>query len=144
MDCLYYRGNIDGTYLMNIEWNKCKVEQYLNYMLLIKKPSRNPNDIFKSPKNFYTKETNAQNCNCWTFSKTYYKKKISNKQFHHCEANIYLEKVTKPINSQTNIKSSGNDSLTAKLYKRISNELSPILCLSTISSLIMFTFINPG
>ena len=78
------------------------------------------------------------------FSKTYYKKKISNKQFHHCEANIYLEKVTKPINYQTNIKSSGNDGLTAKLYKRSSNELSPILCLSIISGLIMFTFINPG
>ena len=41
------------------------------------------------------------------------KKKISNKQFHHYEANIFLEKVTKSINSQTNMKSSGNDSLTA-------------------------------
>ena len=54
-------------------------------------------------------------------------KKISNKQFDHCRTNIFLEKVTKSINSQTNIKSSGNDSLTAKLYKRVSNELSPIL-----------------
>ena len=41
------------------------------------------------------------------FSKTYIKKKISNKEFHHCEANIFLEKITKSINSQTNIKSSG-------------------------------------
>ena len=43
-------------------------------------------------------------------------KKISNKQFDHCRANIFLEKVPKSINSQTNIKSlsnksSGNDSL---------------------------------
>ena len=73
------------------------------------------------------------------------KRKFSNKQFHHCEANIFLENVTKSINSQTNLNSSGNDSLTAKLYKRVSNELSPILkCLSKISNLIIFTFINPG
>ena len=39
---------------------------------------------------------------------------------------IFLEKVRKSTNSQTNIKSSGNDSLTTKLYKRVSNE-SPIL-----------------
>ena len=51
-------------------------------------------------------------------------KKILNKRFHHCQANIFLEKVTKSINSQTNIKSSGNDSLTAKFYKHLSNELS--------------------
>ena len=54
------------------------------------------------------------------------KKKITNKQSHHCEGNIFLEKVRKSRNSQTNIKSSGNDSLTTKLYKRVSNE-SPIL-----------------
>ena len=47
------------------------------------------------------------------FSKISNKKKIWNKQFHHCETNIFLEKVTKSINSQTNMKSSGNDSLTA-------------------------------
>ena len=54
------------------------------------------------------------------------KKKILNKQFHHCEAMIFVEKVTKSINSQTNIKLSGNDSLTAKFCKPLSNELSPI------------------
>ena len=75
------------------------------------------------------------------FSKPYNKKKILNKQFHRCEAGIFLQKVTKSINSQTNIKFLGNDSLTAKLYKRVSNELSPILeCLSVISDLIMVTF----
>ena len=51
-------------------------------------------------------------------------KKISKKRFHHCQANIFLEKVTKSINSQINIKSSGNDSLTAKFYKHLSDELS--------------------
>ena len=48
------------------------------------------------------------------FSKTYKEKKISKKQF---QVNVFLEKVAKSINSQTNIKSSSNDSLTAKLYK---------------------------
>ena len=48
------------------------------------------------------------------FSKSYNKNKISNKQFYHCETNIFQEKVAKSINFHTNIKSSGNDSLTAK------------------------------
>ena len=61
------------------------------------------------------------------FNKTYNEKKTLNKQFHHFEANIFLEKVTKSMSSQKNIKSPGNDSLTAKPYKRVSNELSPIL-----------------
>ena len=61
------------------------------------------------------------------FSEISNKKEISNKQFHHCEANIFLEKLTKSISSQTNIKSSGNDSLTAKFYEQLSNELFPII-----------------
>ena len=40
---------------------------------------------------------------------------------------MFPEKNTKSINSQTNIKSSHIDSLTAKLYKQLSNELFPIL-----------------
>ena len=39
-------------------------------------------------------------------------------------SNIFLENVTKSIDFQTNFKSSGNDSLTAKFYKHLSNELS--------------------
>ena len=37
---------------------------------------------------------------------------------------MFLVKVTKSINSQTNVKSPGNDSLTAKFGKHLSNELS--------------------
>ena len=58
------------------------------------------------------------------FSKISNRNKISNKQFHPCEPNIFLEKVTKCINSQTNIKLAGNGSLGAKFYKHLSNELS--------------------
>ena len=52
------------------------------------------------------------------------KRKSQKKQFHHCETNIFLEKVTKSINYQTNINSSANDSLTAKFYQHLSNKLS--------------------
>ena len=37
---------------------------------------------------------------------------------------IVLKKVTNSVNSQTNIKSSGNDSVTTKFYKHLSNELT--------------------
>ena len=96
-------------------------------------------------KTFIQKRQTHETAIAELFSKTYNKKNISNKQFHHCETNIFLEKVTKYINSQTNIKFSGTDNLIAKIYKRVSIELFPILsCLSTISNLIMFTFTNPG
>ena len=61
------------------------------------------------------------------FSKISNKRKISSKQFHHCERKIVLKKVTNSINSQTNIKYSGNDSVTTKFYKHLSNELNFIV-----------------
>ena len=64
-------------------------------------------------KSFIQKRQMSKTAIAELFSKISNKKKISNKQFHHCQANIFLEKVTKSINSQTNMKSSGNDSLTA-------------------------------
>ena len=92
------------------------------------KHSSKPNDILKSAKNFYEKryrkETTSKTAAAELFSKISNRKKISNEQFHHCEVNIFLEKVT---NSQTNIKSAGNDGLTAKFYKHLSNELSSVL-----------------
>ena len=96
------------------------MEQYLNHILMI----RNQNilailTIFFSQlkdviKNFIYKRDKTAIAE--RFSKISNTKKISNKQFHF-ESNMFLEKVTKSINSQTNIKSSGNDSLTAKFHK---------------------------
>ena len=63
------------------------------------KYSSNPNDILKSAKNFDEK------LYAELFSKISNRKKISNKQFHHFETSIFLEKVAKSINSQTNFKS---------------------------------------
>ena len=106
-----------------------QMEQYLNYMVMIK----NQNIlatlmIFLSQlktlmKSFIQKRQTSKTAIAELLSTISNKKKNSNKQFHYCEANIFLEKVTKSINSQTNIKSSGNDSLTAKFYENLSNEL---------------------
>ena len=97
------------------------MEQYLNYILMI----RNENNltiltIFFSQlkaliKNFIYKRDKTGIAE--RFSKISNTKKMPNKQFHHFESNMFLENVTKSINSQTNIKSSGNDSLTAKFHK---------------------------
>ena len=86
------------------------MEQYLNYILMIK----NQNIlatlmIFLSQlktlmKSFIQWTQTSKIAVAELFSTISNKKKIPNKQFHHCEANIFLEKVTKSINSQTNIK----------------------------------------
>ena len=75
-------------------------------------------------KSFIQKRQPSKTVIAEPFRKISNKKKISNKQFHHCERKIVLKKVTNSINSQTNIKSSGNDSVTTKFYKHLSNELT--------------------
>ena len=93
--------------------------------------SSNANDILKSDKNFYeklyTKDRTSKTTTAEIFSKISNRKKISNKQLHHCKANNFIEKDTKSINCKTNIKYPGNDSITATFYKHLLNELSPIL-----------------
>ena len=97
----------------------CKMKQYLNYILMIKNQN-----ILATLMIFWSQLTTlmesfiqmiqtSKTAIAELFSKISNKKKISNKQFHHCQANVFLEKVTKSINSQTNMNSSGNDSLTA-------------------------------
>ena len=78
-------------------------------------------------KSFIQKRLTCKTAIAERFSKTYNKKKIFNKQFHHCEASIFVEKATKSKNAQTDIKSSSNDNLNAKFYKNLSNEVSPTL-----------------
>ena len=115
------------------------MEQYLNYILTIK----NQNIlatliIFLSQlktlmKSFIQKRQTFKTAIAEILSKISNKKKISNKQFPHCEANIFLEKVIKSINSQTNMKSSGNDSLTANFINTFQMNY-PITCISNILS----------
>ena len=98
-----------------------KVEQYLNYIVMIK----NKNILatlmmFLSQlktlmKSFLQRIQTCKAVITKLFSKLSNKKKISNKQFHHCGANVFLEKVTKSIYPQTNMKSSKNESLRANL-----------------------------
>ena len=106
------------------------MEQYLNYKLIKKNQNILATQIiFLSQlktlmKSFIQKRQTFKTAIAGLFSKISNTKKISNKQFHHCEPNIFLEKVTKSPNSQGNIKSSGNDSLTGKFYKHLTYELS--------------------
>ena len=96
----------------------CKMEQYLNYTLMIKIQNIVATlMVFWSQlktlmKSFVQKRQTSKTAIAELFSIISDKKKFSNKQFHHCQANIFLEKITKSINSQTNMKSSGNDSPT--------------------------------
>ena len=46
-------------------------------------------------KSFIQKRLRYKTAIAERFIKTYNKKKIFNKQFHHCEASIFVEKVTK-------------------------------------------------
>ena len=48
-------------------------------------------------------------------------KKISDKHLNLREPQISVDEIRKPINYETNHKSSGNDGLTAKCYKHFSN-----------------------
>ena len=103
------------------------MELYLNYTLMIKNQNILATLIIffcqleTLMKTFIQKRRTFKTAIAELFSKICNTKKISRRQFHHCHENIFVEKVTKCINSQTNIKSSGNDSLTAKFYKHLSN-----------------------
>ena len=104
--------------------------------------SKNPHHLLKSAKNFYEKlyikKKNAKTAIAEHFCKISNKEKISNKQFYYCQRKIVLKKVANSINSQTNIKSSGNDSVTTKFYKRLSNELT--LFINNILSNILYVY----
>ena len=81
--------------------NKIISELYTYDRLL--KCSSNPYEILKALKTLWYQEDNFQNCYyCELLSKVLDRKKISNEQFHHCEAKISQDEVTKSISSQTN------------------------------------------
>ena len=106
---------------------------YLNYILMIKNKNilatlmKFLSQLKTFTKSFIQKRQTSKTAIAQLFGKISNKQKMSKKQFHLCEANIFLGKVTESINSQTNIKSSGNDSLIAKFYKQPSKEVPHIL-----------------
>ena len=83
------------------KWNKIwKMEQYLNDILMIKNHLATRMILLSHLKTSIQKRQTYKTAIAELFSKIYDKNEISNKQFHHCEANIFLEKVTKSINFQ--------------------------------------------
>ena len=86
-------------------------------------------DILKSAKKFMKLYTN------WTSTaattefvwKIPNRKKISYEHFNLREAEISLDEIMKPINSETKNKPPGNDGLAAEFYRHFSNELAPVL-----------------
>ena len=93
------------------------------------KYSSNPMNILKSAKKnmkLYTKWTSTAATTEFV-CKIPNRKKISNKHFNLCEAEISLDEIIKSINSETSNKPPGNDGLTAEFYRHFSNELAPIL-----------------
>ena len=58
--------------------------------------------------------------------KNSWQEKIFNEHFNLCEAENSLNKIIKSINSKTNNKSPGKDSLTAEFRKHSSNELASV------------------
>ena len=55
-------------------------------------------------KSFIQKRKTSKTTIAELFSKISNKKEISNKKFPHCKTKIFLEKISKSINSQRNIK----------------------------------------
>ena len=89
------------------------------------KYSSNPKDILKSEKKI------MKLCTKWTSTaattefvyKIPNRRKISNEHFNLCEAEISLDDIIKPINSETN-KPPDNNGLTAEFYKHLYKLLS--------------------
>ena len=93
------------------------------------KYSSNPKGILKSAKKvmkIYTKWT-SKAATAEFVCKIPNRKKISNKHFNLCVAEICLDEIIKSINSETNNKPPGNDGLTAEFYRHFSNEIAPVL-----------------
>ena len=76
------------------------MEQYLNDILMIKDHLATLMILLSHLKTSIQKRQTYKTAIAELFSKIYDKNEISNKQFHHCEANIFLEKVAKSINFQ--------------------------------------------
>ena len=82
--------------------------------------STNPKDIPKSEKKIYEKLYTKENLTAATtkvLRKIPSRKKISNKHFNFCEAEISIDEIIKSINSEKNNKSPSNHGLAAERYK---------------------------
>ena len=94
------------------------------------KYSRNPKEILKCAKNvyetLYIKETTSKAATTEFLAKISDRRKIFNEQFIFCEGKIYLGKIIKSINYQTN-ESPSNNGFPAEIYKHTSIKLASVL-----------------
>ena len=74
-------------------------------------------------------ETTSKHATTEFLSKIPNRNKISNKDFNLFEKETWtpLNKIIKPVNSQTRNKSPGNDGLKAVFYKHFLNGRAPVL-----------------
>ena len=98
--------------------NAKKAKQYFNCILMrinqnIVAILRTFLDLQKKYEKLYTKQTSTAATTEFP-SKILNRKKISNKHFNLCEAEMSLHKIIKSINSETSIKSPDNEGLTAE------------------------------
>ena len=93
------------------------------------KYSSNPKDILKSEKKIMKLYTNWNSTAATTefVCKIPNRKKISNKHFNLCEAELSLDEIIKSVNFEANNKPQGNDGFKAELYKHSPNELASVL-----------------
>ena len=99
----------------------CKIKQYLNYILVI--INRNILAILRKFLNLKKKKKKKlkRTSTAATIEfvrKIPNRKKISNEHFILCEAEISLDEIIKPINSETN-KPPRNDGLKAEFYNTL-------------------------
>ena len=118
--------NIFSKYL---KYRICTIS--LNYILRIINQNilallRTFLDPQKNYRKIYTKQTYTA-ATTEFLSNIFNRKKKSNEHFNLCEVEISLDEIITSINSETNNKSPGNDSLTAEFYKHFLDELAPAL-----------------
>ena len=131
LDRSWRAKNTPNIFSKYLKYRICTIKQSLNYILRIINQNilailRTFLDPQKNYRKLYTKQTYTA-ATTEFLSNIFNRKKISNEHFNLCEVEISLDEIIKSINSETNNKSPGNDSLTAEFYKHFLDELAPVL-----------------
>ena len=129
LDRSWRAKNTPNIFSKYLKYRTCTIS--LNYILRIINQNilaviRTFLDPQKNYRKLYTKQTYTA-ATTEFLSNIFNRKKKSNEHFNLCEVEISLDEIITSINSETNNKSPGNDSLTAEFYKHFLDELAPAL-----------------